>query len=135
MSCAKSSPRRRLSSKFLEPTTMRSAAWRGAVQQRDTRRMATRFLGAPAPLPAVLECGRESRQGCRRSQEGLHTPHLQQSRHVRVRWALGQLGGRAELEEAAGAHDADAVGEAEGLGEVVGHQYGGLSQGFLEIEE
>jgi uncharacterized OsmC-like protein len=39
------------------------------------------------------------------------------------------------LEEAAGAHDPDAVGEAEGFGEVVGDEDGGLAQGLFEVQE
>jgi len=39
------------------------------------------------------------------------------------------------LEEAAVSHDSDAVGEAEGFGEVVGDEDGGFGQGFLQVQE
>jgi hypothetical protein len=39
------------------------------------------------------------------------------------------------LEQSAAAHDADAVRQAEGLVEVVGHQQGGLSEALFQVQE
>src|SRR5262249_1707904 len=122
-SWANISARSRLSSKFFEPMTMRSAAWRGRAKN------STMIHASPDRTDPTDRTDPSDVQGAS------HPPHLQQSLHIRVRRLRRQLLRAAELEEAAGAHDADAVGEAEGFGEVVGHQDGRLPQSLLEIEE
>ncbi len=52
-----------------------------------------------------------------------------------IRRPLLQLLRDSELEEAPAAHDADAVGQAEGLVEIMGHQHGGLGEAALEVQE
>src|SRR4051794_12454786 len=114
-SWANISARSRLSSKFFEPMTIRSAAWRGRA-----RRIAnpvihpSRDKGPPPTLPPSRN-DRTDPTDPSDLKGASHTPHLQQSLHIRVRRLRGQLLRLPELEEAAGAHDADAVGETEGF--------------------
>src|ERR1043165_3030367 len=90
-SCARISPSSRLSSKFFEPTTIRSAARAGAAARKISAR-------------------------------SLRIPSLQQRLDVGVRRPLGELAGRADLEDPAGLHDRDAVGQPERLAQIVRHQ-------------
>src|SRR4051794_13782236 len=159
-SWANISASRRLSSKFLEPTTTRSAAWRGRARRRSAPRaevhrshaapkalITPALFSPPPPRPpgeegeisffSPLSPGGWGGGGGRGGWggEGLPTPQLQQRRHIRVRRLLLQLLWDPELQEASTAHDADAVGQSEGLAEVVGHQHGGLGEAAFQLQE
>jgi hypothetical protein len=65
----------------------------------------------------------------------LYTPHLQERLHVRVRRPGRQLLGGTELKEASISHDSDAIGETEGLGQVMGHEDSGFAQRLFDLQE
>src|SRR6202035_233886 len=144
MSWAKISARRRLSSKFLEPTTtVPPAAWTGRAVRRITanRRSARQARGwkvrGAHPIGKVRGAhptseGRGASGDRRRVEAGAQ---VEETADVVVPGVAGDLLRSVEAEQAAAAHDADAVAEPKRLAEIVGDQGHRLAEPALELEE
>src|SRR6185369_15077479 len=145
-SCTKISPRRRLSSKFLEPMTIGEveAGAARAGRGRRKRRSATARALTPAPLPAPpapppgegrqeaphLEVfaflpspgGRVGGAGRGAGVRASPMAKLQKLPHIPIRRPLHQLLRRPELKQPSFFHDANPSRETERFVEIVSHQ-------------